>query len=80
MIEVGVYEAKTRFSELLKRVEEGETVLVKRRDKVVARLVPDEEDLARHRQRAIEKIKALRPSFAGMTVKDILAGRDEGRK
>lgn len=80
MIEVGVYEAKTRFSELLKRVEAGETVVVKRRDKVVARLVPDEADVVRRRLQAIEKIKALRPSFVGMTVADIFAGRDEGRR
>lgn len=80
MIEVGVYEAKTRFSELLKRVEAGETVVVKRRDKVVARLVPDEADVVRRRLQAIEKIKALRPSFVGMTVADIVAGRDEGRR
>lgn len=80
MIEVGVYEAKTRFSQLIKRVEEGETIVVKRRDNVVPRLVPDEVDLARHRRRAIEKIKALRPSFAGMTLEKILAARDGGRK
>ena len=37
---VGVHEAKTNFSKLLDRVEQGEEVLVARRGRVVAKLVP----------------------------------------
>ena len=37
---VGVAEAKARFSELLGRVESGETIGITRHGKVVARLVP----------------------------------------
>lgn len=40
MIEVGVHEAKTRLSELLRRVEAGEEVTIRRGRIVVARLVP----------------------------------------
>ncbi len=42
MTEVGVHEAKTRLSELLRRVEAGEEVVIRRRRTVVARLVPAE--------------------------------------
>jgi antitoxin (DNA-binding transcriptional repressor) of toxin-antitoxin stability system len=42
MIEVGVHEAKTQLSRLLRRVELGEEVLIYRGGKLVAKLVaPD---------------------------------------
>ena len=37
---VGAFEAKTRFAQLLQRVERGEEVTITRRGKAVARLVP----------------------------------------
>jgi prevent-host-death family protein len=37
---VGAYEAKTRFGELLREVENGETIIVTRHDFPVARLSP----------------------------------------
>ncbi len=42
MIEVGVHEAKTRLSELLRGVETGEEVTVTRGGKAIARIVPVE--------------------------------------
>jgi prevent-host-death family protein len=38
--EVGVYEAKTTFSRLLDRVAAGEEIVITRRGREVARLVP----------------------------------------
>ena len=40
MKEVGAFEAKNRLGQLLDRVEAGEEILITRRGKVVARLVP----------------------------------------
>lgn len=40
MAEVGVHEAKTNLSRLLRRVELGEEITIKRGQVVVARLVP----------------------------------------
>ncbi|MBK5223124.1 MAG: type II toxin-antitoxin system Phd/YefM family antitoxin [Acidimicrobiia bacterium] len=40
MTSVGVHEAKTQLSELLRRVEAGEDVVICRGDVPVARLVP----------------------------------------
>ncbi|MHB8341880.1 MAG: type II toxin-antitoxin system Phd/YefM family antitoxin [Mycobacteriales bacterium] len=37
---VGTHEAKTRLSELLRRVETGEEIVILRGDKPIARLVP----------------------------------------
>jgi prevent-host-death family protein len=41
---VGAYEAKTHFSELLRDVENGETVTVTRHGVAVARIVPVQHD------------------------------------
>ena len=41
MIEVGTYEAKTRLSELIDKAEAGETVVITRHGRPVARLVPE---------------------------------------
>jgi prevent-host-death family protein len=40
MATVGAVEAKTRFGQLLERVERGEEITITRRGRVVARLVP----------------------------------------
>ncbi len=40
MLTVGTYEAKTHLPKLIERVENGETVLVTRHGKPVAKLVP----------------------------------------
>jgi prevent-host-death family protein len=80
MIEVGTYEAKTRLPELLKKVEAGETVVITRRGKPVARIVSDEEALRAQREAAIERIKKLRSRMANLTVEEIISARDEGRR
>jgi prevent-host-death family protein len=40
MVEVGVHEAKTTLSDLLRRVAEGEEVVITRSGEPVARIVP----------------------------------------
>ena len=40
MAEVGVHEAKTNFSRLLRRVAAGEEIVITRGREVIARLVP----------------------------------------
>jgi prevent-host-death family protein len=39
-VQVGIFEAKTRLSELLERVERGEDVVITRRGAPIARLAP----------------------------------------
>jgi len=39
-IEIGAFEAKNRLSELLRAAEEGRSVVITRRGRAVARLVP----------------------------------------
>jgi prevent-host-death family protein len=79
MLTVGAYQAKTRLSALLERVERGEEVVITKHGKPVARLVPaavhDRERVAR----AIAKLKELRKGnrLDGLTIREL---RDEGRR
>ena len=57
MIEVGTYEGKTRLPELLKRVEAGETVVITRRGKPIARITSTGQDRAAVIAAAIERIE-----------------------
>jgi prevent-host-death family protein len=62
---VGSFEAKTKLAELLDKVEAGETVIITRRGKPVARLVPAASDAnERSRRRAlIDEIKRKRDGW-----------------
>jgi prevent-host-death family protein len=57
MEEVKVGEAKTRLSALLDRVEKGEEIVIARRGKRIARLVPEP-------RRTITAAAALKPVWA----------------
>jgi prevent-host-death family protein len=77
---VGAYEAKTRFSELLREVENGETIIVTRHGFPVARLSPmakEADDVAA----AMEEIHRFRrehhPTLRGITLRELI---EEGRE
>ena len=66
MATVNIHEAKAHLSEYLARVEAGETVVIARRNKPVARLVPVEPDAEPKPPRPIGLAKGLieiHPSF-----------------
>jgi len=58
MDEIGAFDAKNRLSELLDKVERGEEVVITRRGKPVARLVPV--GSGKDRERAREAARRLR--------------------
>jgi prevent-host-death family protein len=80
MREIQASAAKTHFLKLLDDVERGESVLITRRGRAIARLVP--EDAARKDEinRAKDGIRALRKRVGRMSLAEILAARDEGRR
>jgi len=49
---IGAFDAKTRFGDLLNRVERGEVIVITRHGHPVARLVPFDEAIDRERARA----------------------------
>jgi prevent-host-death family protein len=76
--QVGVYEAKTHLAALLERVEKGETIVITRHGRPVARLAPVEEKRMTPAE-AIAAIKEFRKghSLGGLKIKDLI---NEGRK
>jgi prevent-host-death family protein len=73
-------DAKARFSELLDQVEHGETIVITRHGRAIARLVPEADSRQAEIDRAIESIKALRKRTKKVSVEEILASRHEGHK
>ena len=74
MREIGAFEAKNRLGTLLDWVENGEEVLITRRGKAVARLVPAEPgfDRAKARRAADGIIEARRGvTRGGLKFKDL---------
>jgi prevent-host-death family protein len=83
-VSVGAYDAKTRLSELLDRVEKGEQIVITRHGKPVARLVPEGGPNVAEALAALERITARRKEMAArgirITQDEIRAMRDEGRR
>jgi prevent-host-death family protein len=80
MKEVQASVAKARLAELLDEVERGETIVITRHGRAIARLVPDEEAKRAAARQAMAEIKEMRKHAGRATVEEILAWRDEGRK
>ncbi len=79
MIKVGAFEAKTHWSWLLKKVSQGEEVLITKRGKAVARLVPAGQAEQSQLSAAINKLLTLRKEvkLGKLNWKTL---RDEGRR
>ena len=73
-------EAKTRLSELLDDVERGETIVITRHGKAIARLAPEQDQRKAERAKAIKRIRANRASMPKLTLAEILSARHEGHK
>ena len=77
---VGVFEAKNRLTALLDEVEEGHEVLITRRGKPIARLVPANPgfDRARARQAADSLLRASKGlTLGGLSITELVG---EGRR
>jgi len=78
--EIGAFEAKTKFSALLDRVEKGEEIVITRKGIAVAKLAPFERaPTVAERRAAIERISRLadKHTLRGVSWKEL---RDSGRK
>jgi prevent-host-death family protein len=77
-MDIGAYEAKTHFSQLLERVEKGERITITKHGKAVAVLVPAEVARKRPVSEVIAEIRELRKGarLDGLKIKDVIR---EGR-
>ena len=80
MREIGAFEAKNTFGSLLDLVEKGEEIVITRRGKSVARLVPNvaSRDVEAARQAAARiRERAKTATLGGLKIKDLI---EEGRR
>jgi prevent-host-death family protein len=80
MREVQASEAKTHLPQLLDDVEHGETIVITRHGRPIARLVPDAETRRAEVADAIAAIKALRKGMGKVPLQELLDARHEGHK
>lgn len=75
-------DAKAHLAQLLSDVERGETVIITRRGKPIARLVPSVDDEEERRRAAVAALREWRRQLppSDITVEELLSARDEGRK
>ena len=78
MSEYGVYEAKTKLPDLIKRVQQGERVTITNRGEPVADLVPSASRAVQQTMEAIEAIKAMRTGTIDQA--QFLEMRQRGRR
>jgi prevent-host-death family protein len=77
-LEVGSFEAKNRLSELLRAAEAGRPVVITRRGRAVARLVPIEDDRVTDLAVLGGELRRLRDEISGsLKVRDLV---EEGRR
>ncbi len=73
-------EAKAKFLSLLDDVERGETIVVTRRGKPIARIEPEQDDRRARMKAALDAAIAMRKaSPTGITVEEVLADLREDR-
>ncbi len=78
MDRIGIYDAKVKLSQLIERVEAGGEVVITKRGKPVARLVPPEVPRRRSPARAAKRIRTLceRLNIRGVKIRELI---EEGR-
>lgn len=64
MATIAAFEAKTKFGELLDRVIAGEEIIITRREKPVARIIPEGGSRLEQVQRAVDGLRALQEEIA----------------
>lgn len=72
-------EAKTHFLRILDDIEHGESVIVTRHGKRIARIIPEIEIDQERVQKAFESILEIRKRTKPVSLEEILSMRDEGR-
>lgn len=77
-MEIGIFEAKQKLSELVDRAANGEEVVIKRRGRRLARLVAMPEQRERTLKAIFDSIRSSRVRLPkGVTIKNLI---EEGRR
>jgi prevent-host-death family protein len=80
MREIQASEAKAHLPQLLDDVERGETLIITRHGRAIARIVPEVDRRQEEIDRALDSIQQLRKRTGKVSVDELLSARDEGRR
>ena len=80
MREIQASEAKTHLPQILDEVERGETVVITRHGRAIARLVPEAQRRQAEVDQALASLGELRRRVGRITITDLLAARHEGHR
>lgn len=80
MREIQASDAKTHLPRLLDAVEGGETIVITRHGRRIARIVPEHSLRQGEIEQAMANIRALRRRTGRISAAEILSARDEGRR
>jgi len=80
--EVGLFEAKTRLSELVRQVKTGESFIITQRGKPVAKLTPIPHEEHRGPRRIAEAVRRLRemPKIQEVSHEELRSWIEDGRE
>ena len=63
--QIGAFEAKTHFSQIIEKVEHGEDFVITRRGKPVAKIIPFKQEPEMSWEEALEDFKRIRKLYRG---------------
>ncbi len=80
MRQIQASEAKARLPQLLDDVERGETLIITRHGRAIARIVPEVDRRQEEVDRSLASIHELRKRTVKVSINEILSSKEEGRK
>ncbi|MDR2731053.1 MAG: type II toxin-antitoxin system prevent-host-death family antitoxin [Treponema sp.] len=79
--QIGAFEAKTHFSQIIEKVEKGADYVVTKRGKPVAKIIPFEKQPEMTFEEAVAKLKEMRKLYRGKPGSfNIREAIEDGRK
>ena len=63
--QIGAFEAKTHFSQIIQKVENGEDFVITKRGKPVAKIIPFKKEPEITFKEAVEQLKEMRKLYRG---------------
>lgn len=80
MREIQSSEAKAHLPQLLDEVERGETIIITRHGRAIARLVPEPGRRREEIAKTLAELEEFRKTMPPLTLDEILSARHEGHK
>lgn len=80
MRKIQASDAKARLPQLLDEVERGETLIITRHGRAIAKIVPEMDRRQEEVDRALASIRELRKRTRKVSIEEIFSAKKEGRK